>query len=62
MDYKKMLKVLIEKLGEEKLGKMIVDGTCPCTFDLSDVRYCETDPLDCRKCWVEALGLEVNRV
>jgi len=58
MDYKKIVDVLTEKLGKEKLGWIIVEKRCPHSFDLSDVKECGTYPQICRRCWAKALGLD----
>jgi hypothetical protein len=62
MDYRKMLDVLIKKLGREEIGRIIIGEICPATFGLATLEECATYPQNCRKCWAEALGLEEEEV
>jgi hypothetical protein len=53
-----MLEALIEQLGKEKIGKIVIRNSCPHLFDLTDVKNCANRLRDCRMCWAKALGLK----
>jgi len=58
MNYEKLFKVLVEKLGREEIGKIVIRNTCPSSFGWSIVKDCGTDQQNCRKCWAKALGMD----